>query len=97
MSDTKWRKLISAVAAAHSDIDAMFVKFVDVEEPRSMRFPPSLACPHAYMDTIEFGPVALRAIEWLELPADVSASLEPLGRFPLDISTSGTRVTGYRR
>jgi hypothetical protein len=97
MSDTKWRKLLAAVRDAGLGLDEMTVKFVDVDEPRRMRFPPSLSCPSAYMDTIEFGPVALRSIEWLELAADLEPILQPLGRFPLEPSAGRTRITGYRR
>jgi len=72
------------------------VKFVDVEPVRAMRFPPSLSCPHAYMDTIEFGPTELRAIEWLEFNAELSVALSQIGEFPLTITAEGrTRITGY--
>jgi hypothetical protein len=73
----------------------MIVKFVDTAEPRPMRFPPSLSCPRAYMDTIEFGPTELRAIEWLELEADLSAILATVGLFPLKVDGGRTRVIGY--
>lgn len=76
MSDTKWRKLFAVVREAHPDLDRVEVKFIDVENARQMRFPPSLDCPLAYMDTIEFGPTELRSIEWLEFQCDVSRSLE---------------------
>lgn len=62
-----------------------------------MRFPPNLeGVPHAYIDTIEFGPVELRAIEWLELPFDVGPIVNSLGHFPLELVPAGTRVIGYR-
>jgi hypothetical protein len=96
MSDTKWRKLLGAVVAAGLPIREMVVKFIDVDEPRSMDFPPILdGVPHAYMDTIEFGPVELRAIEWLTLPADVGPIVRPLGQFPVEAVDGGTRVVGY--
>jgi uncharacterized protein DUF6678 len=69
MSDTKWRKLIAALAKADPGLRQMQVKFIDVDEPRLMAFPPGLGCPRPYIDTVEFGPVELRAIEWLEFPA----------------------------
>jgi hypothetical protein len=74
----------------------MVVKFIDVDEPCRMQFPPSLAAPHAYMDTIEFGPVELRAIEWLELPIDVEQVLRGIGHFPLEAAATGVRIVGYR-
>ncbi|MEM6907295.1 MAG: hypothetical protein AAF494_01345 [Pseudomonadota bacterium] len=94
MSDTKWRKLFSAVG--HLSSGPMIVKFIDVEEPRQMRFPPSFACPMAFMDTLEFGPVELRAIEWLELPIDLEPIVDPIGKFPLQQTDFGTRVIGYQ-
>jgi hypothetical protein len=48
------------------------------------------------MDTIEFGPVELRAIEWLDIPASVEPILFPLGQFPLEAVEEGTRVLGYK-
>lgn len=96
MSDTKWRKVLNAIKTANPSVQQMVVKFIDVEEPRTMNFPPSLACPHAYMDTIEFGPVELRAIEWLDIPANIGPTLEPLGQFPIEEVTTGTRIVGYR-
>jgi hypothetical protein len=95
MSDTKWRKLFAVVHEAHPDLDRMQVKFIDVENARQMRFPPSLDCPLAYMDTIEFGPTELRSIEWLEFQCDVSRSLEQVGQFHLVIANGWTRVIGY--
>lgn len=96
MSDTKWRKLLTAIGDAGLAVEQVIVKFIDVEEPQTIRFPPSLACPHAYMDTIEFGPVELRAIQWLDIPADVGPILGPLGQFPVEQIGTGTRITGYR-
>lgn len=96
MSDTKWRKLFAAIEQAGLPARQMVVKFIDVEEPCALRFPPSLACPHAYMDTIEFGPVELRAIEWLDLPADLAPVVRSSGQFPLEDVTDRTRIIGYR-
>ncbi|MEO1731722.1 MAG: hypothetical protein AAFR64_13435 [Pseudomonadota bacterium] len=94
MSDTKWRKLFGAVQQLGPG--QMIVKFIDLEEPRRMRFPPSFACPKAFMDTIEFGPVELCAIEWLELPIDLEPIVRPIGKFPLETTPIGTRVIGYQ-
>lgn len=95
MSDTKWRKLIEAVSDIDKGLSQMKLKFIDVIEPREMRFPPSLTCPHAYMDTIEFGPVELRTIEWMELAGDWATCLGSIGRFPVDVCDGRTRITGY--
>jgi len=95
MSDTKWRKLFATVREMRPDISEMIVKFVDVEAPRQMRFPPELRCPTPFMDTIEFGPTELRAIEWLELPTDLESVLSAVGKFPITASGDRTRITGY--
>lgn len=96
MSDAKWRKLLTAIIDSDLQVSEMVVKFIDVEEPQLMRFPPNLDCHYAYMDTIEFGPVELRAIEWLDLPADADFLVRPLGQFPTEATTQGTRIIGYR-
>ncbi len=96
MSDSKWRKFMTAVEEAMPNIAEMTVKFVDVDKTHRMRFPPSLLCPRAYMDTIEFGPVSLRSIEWMEIAADLEPVLAPLGFFPIEVSRDRTRVLGYR-
>jgi hypothetical protein len=95
MSDTKWRKAFRTISGAGLGIREMLVKFIDVEEPKRMRFPPSLACPLAYMDTMEFGPTELRSIEWLEVEADIEMLLIPLGKFPIEKSDRGSRLVGY--
>ncbi|WP_379553097.1 DUF6678 family protein [Qipengyuania sp. DGS5-3] len=94
MSDTKWRKLFNAIEG--QDIQQMNVKFIDVPEPRTMNFPPWLDCHYAYMDSIEFGPVELRSIEWLELPMDIEPLVSSLGKFPLERTETGTRIIGYK-
>lgn len=96
MSDTKWRKLFAAVGLPEHGVKRMLAKFIDVDEPREIAFPPSLDCPLPYMDTIEFGPVGLRAIEWLELPIDVGPIVRLIGQFALERVDGGTRIVGYR-
>ncbi|WP_377840856.1 DUF6678 family protein [Bosea sp. UC22_33] len=77
MSDTKWRKLFSAMDDAGVGLDQMIVKFIDVPEPKVMDFPSasSLHPPIPWVDS-QFGPIELRAIEWLDIPA-VSRSPRP--------------------
>ena len=75
----------------------MSVKFIDVDEPRKMAFPADINLHPAIMDTIEFGPVEFRAIEWLDLPIDLEPVLAPLGQFPIEAVETGSRVFGYRR
>ena len=95
MSDSKWRKALRAIAEAGVGVSEMMLKFIDVSEPKRMRFPPNLACPLPYMDTIEFGPTELRSIEWLEVEADIELLLTPLGKFPVEKSDGRSRLVGY--
>ena len=76
MSNTKWRKMIAALDGADLGLHQMLIKFVDVEDVRTLKFPPSLQLPWPWFDTIEFGPVEFLAIEWLEFPA-VSTTPRP--------------------
>lgn len=71
MSDTKWRKLFLALSTVRAPEGQMLVRFLEVDEVRVMRIPSESAlwCPLPYIDTFEYGPVELRAIEWLEIPA----------------------------
>lgn len=74
MSDTKWRKVFTAWASVSATDTQMIVKFLDVTEPRVMRRPgeAALSCPKPYIDSFEYGPWELRAVEWLEIPAVAS-------------------------
>jgi hypothetical protein len=96
MSDSKWRKLFEIVRNKVQGIDGMLVKFIDVVEPRYMKLP-SLRCPHAYMDSTEFGPVALRSIEWVEFDGDLNDQLIRHGLFMTETHDHRTRVIGYRK
>ena len=50
------------------------------------------------MDTIEFGPVELRAIEWMSIPADISPVVKQLGKkIPIESSDGTSVILGYRR
>jgi hypothetical protein len=68
MSDTKWRKLISALKATPS-VDHYFLKFIRAaaEDPGFGYL--SGSAPHKFIDTFSFGPIYLREIEWIEFPS----------------------------
>jgi hypothetical protein len=74
MSDTKWRKVFRAWSSVSAEEIQILVKFLDVPEVRVMLLPRkgALSCPTPYLDTYEYGPVELRSIEWLEIPAVAS-------------------------
>jgi hypothetical protein len=71
MSDTKWRKLFTAVDDAGLRPEQVVIKFVEVAEPKRMGFPgrETLHPPRPCIDTVELGPIELRSIEWLLIPA----------------------------
>lgn len=75
MSDIKWRKLFTAVNDSDWLPSLVAIKFVDTNEPerRYMRWPGTnnFWGPPQWVDTPEFGPIELRSIEWLVIPATV--------------------------
>lgn len=46
----------------------IIVKFVDAAEPKPIGLP-WLSAPIAFVDSLEFGPIPLVSIEWIEVPA----------------------------
>jgi len=68
MSNTKWRTVFSALQAAAPGIRQIIVKFIDGADAKTMdvRW---LHAPHAFADSLEFGPFPLVGIEWIEVPA----------------------------
>jgi hypothetical protein len=73
MSDTKWRKLVSALDGIPS-IYHYFLKSIRGGEMPGFGWLSGRA-PHAFIDTFSFGPIYLREIEWLEFPAFVPRSV----------------------
>ncbi|WP_420415459.1 DUF6678 family protein [Roseibium sp.] len=98
MSDTKWRLLIQTLAQHGVTQTIVIVKFIDVDQPKEISFPPSLYCPTSWMDTFQFGPVELCSIEWMKFDCDVSEPLIKTGKkFPIEVIDGETIVTGYLR
>lgn len=71
MSDTKWRALFAAIEDAGIDVLQIIVKFVDVAGEQTMGLP-WLDAPHAFVDSMAFGPFPLVGIEWIEFPRIVT-------------------------
>ena len=69
MSDTKWRKVLTAVDQAGLAPQRIMVKFIDASEPTAMVWPGLTAQypPWPWIGT-GIGHVELRAIEWLLIP-----------------------------
>jgi hypothetical protein len=68
MSDTKWRKLLAALDRPELELRQCVVKFVGVSGEKVLSRPTGLHPPRPWIDTIEFGPIPLRSIEWLLFP-----------------------------
>jgi hypothetical protein len=68
MSDTKWRKLLSALDRSELELRHCIVKFVGVQEEKVLSRPAGLYPPRPWVDTFQFGPIPLRSIEWLLFP-----------------------------
>lgn len=89
MSDTKWRKLFDAVNGSDWRPSQVVVKFVGSDEPEDslMRWPNerNFWGPPQWVDTAEYGgPIELRSIEWLMIPAVVTTR-----SYRKDIPSSG--------
>jgi hypothetical protein len=68
MSDTKWRKLLSALDKSELELRRCIVKFMGDPEEKVLSRPVGLYPPRPWVDTFQFGPIPLRSIEWLLFP-----------------------------
>lgn len=70
MSDTKWRKLLAGVDEAGLRPDRIIVKFVDRSGTTAISWPgvATQFPPRPWIDC-DLGPVELRSIEWILIPA----------------------------
>ena len=85
MSDTKWRKLLSALETIPS-IKHYFLKSISgAVEMHGQGFLSGRGAPHAFMDTFSFGPIYLREVEWIEFPAIVSKRADGIGDHRQDL------------
>jgi len=99
MSDAKWRKAFRVLEDPELALCQMRIKIIEVNVPKLMRLP-TIGIEHTprpYIDTIEFGPIEFRAIEWLEIPA-VGLIPQPNNRppreVPQEIDLLQTRLEG---
>jgi len=99
MSDTKWRNVFSALDASGSDVVQCAIKFVGIDEEKIIRRPGSAALrlSRPWIDTVEFGPVALRSIEWVLFPRVANiASTDPTipgKQYVQDIDAAAETIT----
>lgn len=68
MSNAKWRAVFSVLRSDHLGIRQIITKFIGSDETKVMGLP-WLSAPHAFVDSLEFGPLPLIGIEWIEVPA----------------------------
>ncbi|MBW8735569.1 MAG: hypothetical protein JF571_14960 [Asticcacaulis sp.] len=68
MSDTKWRKLLAALDRPGLELGQCVVKFVEAPEERVVAGSFGLHPPRPWVDTLAWGPIAFRSIEWLLFP-----------------------------
>lgn len=67
MSDTKWRKLFAILL--DMNLEQIVMQFIDYEKPRLIKVSGlGMHTPRPLLDTLEYGPIELRAIEWVEIP-----------------------------
>lgn len=70
MSNTKWRSVLTVLQNKKLGIRQLRIKFIDDDQEKELGLP-SLSTPLEFMDTVEFGPVPLISIEWMEIPKTV--------------------------
>ncbi len=101
MSDTKWRKLFSALEASDLNLTQYIVKFVGVTDEKVMHRHVGLYPPKPWIDSSPFGPVPLRSIEWLLLPRWLDVSDHdrtiPVRRVEQDVDEAARIVTALGR
>ncbi|MEZ0133487.1 MULTISPECIES: hypothetical protein [Novosphingobium] len=68
MSNTKWRSVFTALENDGLGIRQLVIKFIEAENEKAISLP-WLNAPHAFVDSIDFGPFPLVGIEWMEVPA----------------------------
>jgi hypothetical protein len=107
MSDTKWRKLFTALDASGLRFNHCIWKFVGRDDAVPGSMGDGLHPPWPWIDTSTFGPTPLRSIEWLWIPRlikwgrktqDVDRAaqvISDLGRYPIEVSERGLLIRGY--
>ena len=101
LSDTKWRKAFGVLKQPKLGLDIVGIKFLDVDDEKVVTLKGvGLHPPRAFIDSFEFGPFELIAIEWLRIPREQSPpvieELAKLGHFTLDETDDGVRIIGHR-
>jgi hypothetical protein len=106
MSDTKWRKLFTALDGAGLALQGLW-KFLGRDDAVSGGMGGGLYPPWPWIDTSSFGPVPFRSIEWLWIPRrtawgrkaqDVDRAagiISELGRYPVEVNERGLLIRGY--
>ncbi|MGG9999560.1 DUF6678 family protein [Pseudovibrio ascidiaceicola] len=97
MSNTKWHKLFAVLSEASTGIEQIIIKFVDNTNTHTMQVPRTrdLNAPRSFIDTIEFGPIELCAIEWIKVPKLAKPRIDgvPVSAAKQDIDLILTKIT----
>jgi hypothetical protein len=97
MSNTKWRKVLAAVTQADEAPAKLRVKMLEIDSPCLLTTTAiGLHPPLRYIDTLEFGPIALLAIEWLEVPSALLDQLEDVGELAVETYGANARIMGHK-
>ncbi|MGL4637113.1 MAG: DUF6678 family protein [Beijerinckiaceae bacterium] len=96
MSDTKWRKLFSALESSELNLAKCVFKFLESDAEELFTFPIFLYPPRPYVDAN--GPVLLRSIEWMLIPRIVEYEQGngnvPKGQLVQDVERAKTVLDG---
>lgn len=107
MSDTKWRKVFEVLTTPDLGVRRCIWKFVGRDSACPDNLSAGLYLSWPWIDTIAFGPIPLRSIEWLWIPRrtksgrriqDVDRAermIAGLGRYPIELNERGLLIRGY--
>ena len=74
MSNTKWRLVFETLSNPECAVRQLIVKFIDDPSETRMEVPWTEA-PHAFLDSMSFGPFPIVSLEWVEVPAEAIFTL----------------------
>ena|SRR5688572_11912971 len=98
MSNSKWRRLFSALAATDPAIRKLRWKFVGRDAEVEGAAPDAECLGGSYVTRTSFAAFPYKEIEWVELPdlSDLPQSVAAVGKFEATQTPTGVRIYGYR-
>ncbi|CAN5511323.1 hypothetical protein BH10PSE3_BH10PSE3_29240 [soil metagenome] len=101
MSDTKWRRLLTALNNPALELRQCVIKFVGDPIERTISKSFGLHLPRPWIDSFAFGPIPLRSIEWLLFPCVASYDRGdpsfPKQRVGQDVDQAASIIAGLGR